>query len=338
MLEFPHLEFEKLNEAAVREQVISPFLQHLGYRSCTQYDIIYERLLRYPRTSLGRKNPERDPPLRGSADYILEINGLIRWVIEAKPPVPITMDDIQQAWTYANHPEVRAVYFVLCNGQMMEVFYTQHGPSAPAILSVSYEQLANQWGKIADRLSPRALLRDFQCPAVDTGLPIGLGLRSLAQITDGWIRYDYNSFNYTALNELQTAIFSGSVKRNEDGSLVAYMKTSSPIRQFQEFSERLGLAVFEMISVDSVLSTDPQRCSEFVNERSIIFPAGEPFLDISTWQPITFERNIQCETSTSAKGYLRGCVFSGRFFQKLRYLDFNDINAEVAGLFEVNLA
>ena len=163
MPEFPHLEFEKLNEAAVREQVISPFLQHLGYRSCTQYDIIYERLLRYPRASLGRKNPERDPPLRGSADYILEINGLIRWVIEAKPPVPITIDDIQQAWTYANHPEVRAVYFVLCNGQMMEVLYTQHGPSVPAILSVSYEQLANQWGKIADRLSPRALLRDFQC-------------------------------------------------------------------------------------------------------------------------------------------------------------------------------
>jgi len=64
VLEFPHLEFEKLNEA-----------EHLGYRSGTQYDIIYERLLRYPRASLGRKNPERDPPLRGQADYMLEING-----------------------------------------------------------------------------------------------------------------------------------------------------------------------------------------------------------------------------------------------------------------------
>jgi len=265
-------------------------------------------------------------------------NGLIRWVIEAKSPVPITIDDIEQAWTYANHPEVRAVYFALCNGQMMDVFYTQHGPSAPAILSVSYEQLANQWGKIADRLSPRALLRDFQCSAVDTGLPIGPGLRSLVQITDGWIRYDYNSLNNTALNELQTAIFSGAVKRNEDGSLVAYMKTSSPIRQFQEFNERLGLGVFEMISVDSALSEDPQRCSEFVNETSIIFPAGEPFLDISTWQPITFEKNIQCKTSTSAKGYLRGCVFSGRFFEKLRFPDLNNFSAEVAGFFQVNLA
>ncbi len=337
MLEFPHLEFEKLNEVAVREQVISPFLQYLGYRSCSQYDIIYERLLRYPRVSLGRKNHKRDPPLRGSADYILEINGLIRWVIESKPPVPITIDDIEQAWTYANHPEVRAVYFVLCNGQMIDIFYTQHGPSASAILSVSYEQLANQWGRIADRLSPQALLRDFQCPAVDTGLPIGPGLRSLVQITDGWIRYDYNSLNNTALNELQTSIFSGAVKRNEEGSLVAYMKTSSPIRQFQEFNERLGLAVFEMISVDSALSVDPQRCSEFVSERSIVFPAGEPFLDISTWQQITFERNIQCETSTSAKGYLRGCVFSGRFVEKLRFPDLNSFSAEVSGLFEGHL-
>ena len=177
------------------------------------------------------------------------------------------------------------------------------------------EQLANQWGKIADRLSPRALLRDFQCPSVDTGLPIGLGLRSLAQITDGWIRYDYNSFNYTPLNELQTAIFSGAVKGNEDGSLVAYMKTSSPIRQFEEFSERLGLAVFEMISVDSVLSTDPHRCSEFVNERSIIFPAGEPFLDISTWRQLFSRGTFNARHQHLLRGICKGVCSLGGFFR-----------------------
>ena len=335
MPEFPGLKFESLNEAAVREQVIAPILQHLGYRSGTRYDIIYERLLRYPKVSLGRKDSKKDPPLRGSADYVLEVDSLVRWVVEAKPPVEISIDDIEQAWTYASHPEVRAVYFVLCNGRILEVFNAHHGPNASAVLSVPYEKIAEQWGKIANCLSPKALLRDFQGPAVDTGLSIGLGLRSSAQITNGWIQYDYNSFDNRALNEIQTTIFSGLVQRNAKGVLVAYLKTTSPIRQFQELYERLGLTVFEMISDDSVLSTDPQCCTEFVIERSIIFLAGEQLLNISTWQQVILEKDIRFETLTSAKGYLRDSIFLGRFVQKLRCEDLG-FSAEVAGPFQVH--
>ena len=61
---------------------------------------------------------KKDPLLRGKADYILEASGKVRWVIEAKAPdVQIDIDAIEQAWSYASHAEIRAVYFVLSNGK-----------------------------------------------------------------------------------------------------------------------------------------------------------------------------------------------------------------------------
>ena len=82
-----------------------------------RFFVIREQSLRYPRKFLGRKDLSKDPELRGKADYILEAKRKVRWVLEAKAPDgQITQDDIEQAWSYANHPEVRAVYFVLCNG------------------------------------------------------------------------------------------------------------------------------------------------------------------------------------------------------------------------------
>ncbi len=97
------------------EGIIAPLLQKLGYRKGTHNHIIRELSLKYPRQSLGRKK-KTDPRLRGSADYICEVQGekgTIRWVIEAKSPSN-KIDDpngLSQAWSYANHPEVKAIYY-----------------------------------------------------------------------------------------------------------------------------------------------------------------------------------------------------------------------------------
>ena len=62
------------NEADVREEIIAPLLHHLGYRARSRTaKIIREQSLRYPRIYLGHKSPLKDPPLRGRADYILEV-------------------------------------------------------------------------------------------------------------------------------------------------------------------------------------------------------------------------------------------------------------------------
>jgi len=87
---------------------------------------------------LGRKDSKKDPVLRGKADYILEAGGEVRWVIEGKAPsCAIDADEIEQAWTYANHPEVRAVYFSLCNGKRLSVYQTNRGAESPPILSIN---------------------------------------------------------------------------------------------------------------------------------------------------------------------------------------------------------
>lgn len=117
-----HFPFERFNETDVREEIITPLLHRLGFKSGTENDIIREQSLRYPREFLGRKNPKKDPVLRGKADYILEAKGRVRWVIDAKAPDVLIDDDaIEQAWSYANHAEVRAVYFAVCNGRTLTV-------------------------------------------------------------------------------------------------------------------------------------------------------------------------------------------------------------------------
>src|SRR5687767_7850797 len=99
MATYHPLSFDKLNEADIREEVIARILSELGYRSGTEFDIIREQSLRYPRSFLGTKNPAKDPDLRGKADYILDIRRRVRWVIEAKAPgIDIAADDIEQAW------------------------------------------------------------------------------------------------------------------------------------------------------------------------------------------------------------------------------------------------
>src|SRR5260370_1192102 len=66
--------FAALNETDVREEIIAPLLRRLDYRSGSHNNIIREQFLRYPKLSLGRKVPHRDPELRGKADYILEVD------------------------------------------------------------------------------------------------------------------------------------------------------------------------------------------------------------------------------------------------------------------------
>ena len=335
---FTPLPFEKLNETDVREEVIAPLLCRLGYKTGGENNIIREQSLRYPRISLGRKDPKKDPELRGKADYILEVGGRLRWVIEAKAPeVAIDVDAIEQAWTYANHPEIRAIYFVLCNGRTLWVFRTAHGPDAEALLSLIYEEFDTSFQLLTNSLSPEALVRDFPSVEVDVGLPIAPGLRSLARITNGVIRYEHNSLNLVLLNELQVGITYGAVERGETGKLIAFLKTLVPSRSLQQLNERLGLAQFEMISEDTELSTDFHDPTVFCYRNTIILPVGEEILDLTTWRRIKVPMNITCDVTAKAQGVYRERLFSGAFESFTRYHQF-DLDLTLSGSFEVHLA
>jgi hypothetical protein len=336
---FEPMNFEEMNEADVREEILAPLLRELGYRAGGLDNIIREQSLRYPHIFLGREDAKKDPLLRGETDYILVAGGKVRWVIEAKSPdTELGHDEIEQAWTYANHPEVRAVYFALCNGKRLDVFQTHMGPAANPILHLDYEALCEPDGaqKVKNLLSPATILRNHPEQKIDIGPPLGPGLRSVARITGGMIHYESNSLNHPGLNEVRNGIAEGSVERDEQGRLVAFLRTAAPTRSLQELNERLGFAAFEMISNDRALSTDPDQPSVFVYDHAFVLPAGEELLDLSTWRRIKLPVDIHTHVAQRAAGVLRGRQFAGKFDTEL---DFGQhMKVHMTGSFTVHLA
>ncbi len=329
--------FERMNETDVREEVIAPLLRRLGYQSGTRNDVVREQLLRYPRLFIGRKDRQKDPELRGKADYILEVDKRVRWVIEAKAPAAkLGLEEIEQAWTYANHPEVRAVYFAICNGPRLVVYRTAEGPECPPVLSLEYEQIETLFQSLDNLLGRDALLRDFPTTNVDVGLPIAIGLRSVARVTNGIVRFENNSSELSVLNELQTNISSGAIERDERDRLVAFLTMAGPTRSIQRLSERLGLASFEMISEDRQLSSLSGKPTVFHYQDRIVLPKGEKLLDLQSWREIELPFNIVCDVKASAEGTYSDRVFAGTFRTVMRYVQFSTI--EMSGSFEMHLA
>lgn len=319
---FEAINFNNLNETDIREEVLAPLLRRLGYRSGTNDNVIREQSLRYPRVFIGRKKSNKDPLLRGIADYILEAGLKVRWIIEAKSPdAELDLESIEQAYTYANHPEVRAVYFVLSNGKKLVVFQTNQGPNSNPLIDFSYDELENKYKILEGLLSPASILRDHPSIELDLREPIGNGLRSVVRITNGLISYFGSSVNIPAINEMNTSISDGAVERDENGQLVAYLNTVAPTRSMQNLNQRLGLTSFEMYSDDSFISNDPASPTIFKSEQSITLPVGERILDINSWKQITIPHNIKCNVITQARGHLENNKFHGSFVSIMNFLD-----------------
>lgn len=316
------MDFSQLNETDVREEILAPLIRELGYRSASEHNVLREQSLRYPRVFIGRKEERRDPILRGKADYILEAGRRVRWVVEAKAPsCALDIDEVEQAWTYANHPEVRAVYFVLCNGKRLSIYQTNGGPSVAAILSVTYQQLQESDTKevLSGLLSPQAVLRDHPLQFVDTNVPLAPGLRSIARIANGMIRYDRSTVAIPALSELQVTIVSGAIERDESDRMIALLETRAPTRTVQALTEKLGLSVFEMTSSESKLSTNREVPTVFEYTASVTFPEGEELLDMTTWKTVRLPRNLPVRVKATATGCLDGSRFSGAFRSEALY-------------------
>jgi len=336
-MKFEPLNFDQLNETDIREEVISPILRSLGYRSGTPNNIIREQHLKYPKIFLGRKNPSKDPEVRGIADYICEVEDKIRWVIEAKSPsVDITSEEVEQSYSYANHAEIRAVYFCICNGREIQIHQTNRGPSVGAILTVSYEKINDDLDLIKNILSPSSILRDFPELEIDYGKPIGPGLRSVVRITGGQIIFSENSIDVPAFKGFTLSVTDGAVER-KNGNLVAFINTRSPFAQLQALNEKLGLSSFEAVSSDESISTDPDNPTKFLNSQKVILPAGERLLDFNSWQQIELPINITCQTETLAIGYMRRQEFIGQFQCKLFYVEYRT-HIGMLGDFKIHFA
>jgi DNA modification methylase len=106
-------------EDSVRELIIMPILKELCY---PDENIIRSKALQHPFLKTG--STKRAVNL--VPDYILKISDDITCVLDAKAPNQIITegDNVEQVYSYAIHPEIRAKYFALCNGIEFVIFET----------------------------------------------------------------------------------------------------------------------------------------------------------------------------------------------------------------------
>ncbi|MBC9883237.1 type I restriction enzyme HsdR N-terminal domain-containing protein [Bradyrhizobium sp. INPA01-394B] len=317
---FPPVNFDELNEADIRGEVIDPLLRHLGYRSGTEFNIVRERSLRYPRRSLGRRKPN-DPEIKGRPDYILEIRGLDRWIVEAKPPSDDISDaDIEQAFSYAFLPEVAAGYFVLSNGRRLFIFKTVDGPGAAPLVDLRYEQLDDKLQVISNILAPASFRRSLMTQHVDTARPLAPGWGSTLQIVAGEIEYTKTSGSLPAIAEqlsrmvgVRMPMDSGFVWRLEN-QIAVRAKQGFLHRLHQQASRAIGAGEATYYSSDADLSTSRDHPNIFESTNMYSIRRGQPQFNLFTQEQGIATVDAQMTTYSEAVGSLEGDRFTGLFF------------------------
>lgn len=134
-------------EDSVREVIILPILKALGY---SQENIIRSKTLQHPFLKIGSKKR----PINLIPDYALKVEDNFAWVLDAKAPnQKIQNDDnVEQVYSYATHPEIRSIYFALCNGLEFSLFRT--ADTDKPVLFFQVDEIGNHWNDLSMFLSP----------------------------------------------------------------------------------------------------------------------------------------------------------------------------------------
>ncbi|MDR0408998.1 MAG: type I restriction enzyme HsdR N-terminal domain-containing protein, partial [Spirochaetaceae bacterium] len=146
-LDFGKIETDKdFKEASVRAVVIDPILKELGF---TYENILREKSLQSPflRTGSRKRKVNLIP------DYALKVGDSYAWVLDAKAPGQRIIDDdnVEQAYIYAVHPEIRAKYFALCNGLNFACWRTTE--TEKPVLYFSLNEIDSHWEVLRKMLS-----------------------------------------------------------------------------------------------------------------------------------------------------------------------------------------
>jgi hypothetical protein len=170
------LEFK---EDSVREVIIAPILSRLGYAPSGPDRVVRSRTLAHPFIYAGT----RQIPVTLIPDYTLLCDEKPVCVLDAKRPSEdiLSRKNVQQAYSYAIHPEIKCADFALCNGKQLAVFNVDD--SKPHLV-VEFHEFASRWSDIERFFAPRFLrnpvLRKF---SPDLGLAFSrLGLAKHAKI------------------------------------------------------------------------------------------------------------------------------------------------------------
>jgi len=315
-LEAARPDFDTMNETTVREAIVSLLLKRLGYDYYgAEGRILTEKTLRYERAFLGRKNAKKDPPLVGRADYVCEVNSYGRWVVEVKGPgEEISQDVVEQAHTYASHPEVSASYFLVTNGRSFKLYETaklQH-----AALAWEFEDEDDNLLRLYNTLSPAAMRKRAAITLVDPGKPLGRGLASRLRIIGRDILYEEHSGSHPFLQAgsvegLVLPVTGGYVTRGEDKRIVGHLKVAKLVALLQDLKSITGASDdYDFFSATEYISDDPEHPTIFPNVVEHNVSAGQ-VIRIPGMPPFPMPVAISSTSYTEAVGFVREDKFIG---------------------------
>lgn len=166
-------------EDSVREVIIAPILSRLGYHPTGIQTVVRSKSLMQPFIYAGtRRHPVTIIP-----DYTLTYKERPILVLDAKSPSEsvTSVANVQQAYSYAIHPEIRVDHFALCNGRRLAVYSV--GTPKP-LLDIPFEEFEERWTEIEQHLAPKYLLEPLlRKLAPDFGLAVSrLGLAANAEL------------------------------------------------------------------------------------------------------------------------------------------------------------
>lgn len=305
-------DFNSMNETDVREIIVRPLLERLGYRHGSLAPIRTEVTLRYDRAFLGRKKPAKDPPLTGRADYVCDAVPYGRWVIEVKGPnEALTRDAREQTHTYAAHPEIAAAFFMLTNGREFELYRTSilDGP----VLKWTFDEIEEKLLSIFNLVSPTALQKLAHLVRPDPGKPLGPGLASALRIVGGSVTYEEHTSTVTFLSEaisgLTLPIAGNFVRRTDDGRIHAHIKVASAAAMMPGLSV-MGLDDYDFYSASEYISSDVENPSIFQNFVDLSTPKGTLF-SLPGMGPVPTPFDYRMRAFTEAVGFVEGNRFKG---------------------------
>jgi hypothetical protein len=254
----PHL--KEMKESLVREAIVFPFLQRLGYQVAGPARVRTEAPLRY---SLGRKKPS-DPVLKGFCDYVCEVESYGRWVIEAKGGAEsLTANDAEQAHTYAHHPAVAGFFYLVTNGGLFRLY--DRNPTQP-VLEWTLGEMDSIWPTISNLLGPDAIRRRTQTYKIDVGKPLGQGLGSTVKIAGGYLTYDQHTARTPEASALldqikgMRATFTGrDVSRTDSGLIKARVELAGPYKEWDDLNTAAGITGYDFESAVEFISADPDH-------------------------------------------------------------------------------
>ena len=150
----------EFKEDAVRETIISPIVKKLGYVASGENRVVFSRNLKHPFIRVGTRNH----PVTMIPDYTLLHKERPIFVLDAKGPREdiLSPEHVQQAYSYAVHPEIACQEFGLCNGRQLVAFNVA---SPQPILNVFWRDFETRWSEVEKNLAPMFLsdpcLREF---------------------------------------------------------------------------------------------------------------------------------------------------------------------------------